>query len=263
MGPLKFLRERRRRRILAERPIADAAWQSAVSFLPILSRLSADESNRLREHSTLFLAEKDILPLQGAEADDDLRIRIAAQACLPILELGMDWYSDWKTVILVPDAYEITRSEIDASGVVHEYQDELGGEVLHLGPVVLSLTDVEDSGYGDGYNVVVHEAAHKIDGKDGAFDGCPPLPADLSYDQWRAVFSEAYERMRGGRKGKHGRRRRPRIDSYAAFSPDEFFAVCAESFFETPVILRSDFPEVYALLARFFRQDPFERLGRR
>jgi Mlc titration factor MtfA (ptsG expression regulator) len=258
MGPLKFFRERRRRRMLAERPIPDGQWRSAVSDLPILSKLSADELARLRNLATIFLAEKEFYPLQGVVVDDSVRIRIAAQACLPILGLDMDWYSDWKTVIVVPDAYEITRSETDASGVVHEYPDELGGEVLHLGPVVLSLTDVQDSGYGDGYNVVVHEAAHKLDGKDGNFDGCPPLPESISYREWRNSFTEAYDRIRNGKKG---RRRKPRIDSYAAFSPDEFFAVCVESFFETPVVLRSDFPDVYSLLVRFFKQDPIERLS--
>jgi hypothetical protein len=263
MGPLKYLKKRRRRKILAERPIPEDAWASTVGNVRIFSRLSANELRRLRDLSTVFLAEKDFRPLQGAEDGETTHIAIAAQACLPILELGLDWYDDWKTLILVPEAYEITRSETDDSGVVHEYQDELGGEVLHIGPVVLSLEDVADSGYGDGYNVVIHEAAHKLDGRDGRFDGCPPLPDDISYDEWRTAFTAAYDRTRLGPKGKRGRRRRPRIDPYAAFSPDEFFAVSVESFFETPVTLRGDFPDVYALLARFFRQDPYERLGQR
>lgn len=257
MNPFNYLRNRKRRRILADRPIREETWRSAVTALPVLSKLSGEELERLRDLSTIFLAEKEFYPLQGADLDEKVRTEIAAQACLPILELGADWYSDWKTVIVVPEAYEITRSETDSSGVVHEYQDELGGEVLHLGPVVLSLADVADSGYG--YNVVLHEAAHKIDGKDGRFDGCPPLPPDISYDEWRDAFSAAYDRLRNGRGPK---RRKPRIDAYAAFSPDEFFAVCVESFFETPVVLRSDFPAVYALLVRFFRQDPFGRLSR-
>jgi len=256
MGPLKYFRERRRRRAIAERPISAETWEAAVAGLPALARLDARESSRLKDLSAAFLDEKSFLPLQGAALGSATAARIAALACLPVLELDLDWYADWKTIIVVPDAYEITRSETDEAGVVHEYQDELGGEVLHLGPVVLSLADVAGCEYGDGYNVVIHEAAHKIDGRDGTFDGCPPLPADIPAEEWTEAFSSAYARLRAPRRR---RARRPRIDEYAGFSPDEFFAVCTESFFETPIALKGDFPAVYQLLARFFRQDPYAR----
>jgi Mlc titration factor MtfA (ptsG expression regulator) len=277
MSVFSFLRDRRRRRILSSRPIPEELWAWALHEHKIFASLDATERRRLRELTTIFLAEKDFHPVQAAEIDEEFRVSVAAQACLPILELGMDWYADWKTVIVTGDAYEITRTETDEAGVVHEYQDELGGEVLHLGPVVLSMADVDESGWGDGYNVVVHEAAHKIDGRDGSFDGCPPLPSEIEPEEWRTVFVTAYERMRAaeGRGGtprpksegrKRGTRRtkgdRIRIDPYAAFSPDEFFAVCTEYFFEKPVVLRSDFPDVYRLLALFYRQDPYERLSR-
>lgn len=260
MGIIAFLRERRRRKTVQRHPVPLDEWEAALADLPILKTLDDSERTRLRELSAVFLAEKDFHPVQGAEIDYPAALRIAALACLPILEIGIDWYADWKTVIVVPEAYGITRSEIDEAGVVHEYGDELGGEVMHLGPVVLSLRDVADAGWGDGYNVVVHEAAHKIDGRDGAFDGCPPLPKDIAADDWRTAFTTAYERVRAPRPRKG--RRGPRIDDYAAFSPDEFFAVSVESFFETPVALKRDFPAIYALLARFFRQDPYERLSR-
>ena len=276
MGLFRSLRERRRARILRTKPIPEELWVWALKEHKIFARLDDDERGRLRELATIFLAEKAFHPVRDADADDAFRVSTAAQACLPILELGLDWYSDWKTIIVTGDAYEITRTETDAAGVVHEYEDELGGEVLHLGPVVLSMADVDESGWGDGYNVVIHEAAHKIDGADGAFDGCPPLPPDMDYAEWRAVFVEAFDRMRAaeertpargsssGRNKRSARRRqggRIRIDPYAAFSPDEFFAVCTEYFFEKPVVLRSDFPDVYRLLARFYRQDPYERLS--
>jgi Mlc titration factor MtfA (ptsG expression regulator) len=253
--------ELRSRRILERHPIPDAAWERAVADRPILRKLDADELRRLRALATVFLHDKTFHCVQGAEIDEDFTVAVAALGCLPVLELGLRWYSDWKTIIVAPDAYEITRSETDEAGVVHEYQDELGGEVLHIGPVVLSRTDADEAGRGDGYNVVVHELAHKIDGRSGSFDGCPPLPPDISLDEWRTAFSAAYDRMRAApRRGRSGR---IRIDSYAAFSPDEFFAVCVEYFFDNPVVLRGDFPDVYALLSRFFRQDPFARLSRR
>ena len=244
---------------MRDRPLADELWNRTVARLPILSRLSTHELVKLRDLSTIFLVEKRFQALQDASIDNDFRVAVAAQACLPILEIGLDWYSGWKTILIIPDAYEITRTETDDSGVVHEYRDELAGEVLHIGPVVLSVVDVLASGSGDGYNVVIHEAAHKIDGKDDSFDGCPPLPEDIPIEEWRSVFTDAYERLRAGHRRKR-RRSRPRIDPYAAFSPDEFFAVSVESFFECPAVLRSDFPGVYALLSRFFRQDPYGRL---
>ncbi len=260
MGPIAYLRARRRKRVIEKRPIPPDAWASAVAGLPVFSKLDSDEQARLKDLAAVFIDEKDFHPVQNAEIDYGTAVRIAALASLPVLNLGIDWYSDWKTIIVVPDAYEITRTETDAAGVVHEYEDELGGEVMHLGPVVLSLEDIADSGYGDGYNVVIHEAAHKIDGRDGVFDGCPPLPKTISAAEWRTAFSAAYERLRAPKRKKG--RRKPRIDEYAAFSPDEFFAVAVESFFETPVALKRDFPTVYELLVRFFGQDPYERLSR-
>lgn len=260
MSPFRYFRERRRLRTIAKYPIPESEWEKVIAGVPLFASLSMEERTRLRALATVFLHEKEFLPLQGSVLTESTKIAIAAQACLPLLELDLDWYSDWKTIIVVPDAYEITRSEMDEAGVVHEYQDELSGEVLHLGPVVLSLADVQRAGFGDGYNVVIHEAAHKIDGKDGSFVGCPPLPAEITYAEWEAAFSAAFRRSRGRRTAK--RKRRPRIDEYAEFSPDEFFAVCVESFFETPVILQSDFPDVYSLLTRFFKQNPYERLLR-
>ena len=275
MSFLSFLRERRRSRILQSSPIPEEVWSWALREHRIFAYLIPEERTKLRELATIFLAEKDFHPVGDAEIDEAFRVSVAAQACLPILQLGLDWYADWKTIIITSDAYEIMRTETDEAGVVHEYADELGGEVLHLGPVVLSMADVGESGWGDGYNVVIHEAAHKIDGRDGAFDGCPPLPTEIDPEEWRRVYTAAFSRMQaaegrgatshpvsGGRKrGRRQKGGRIRIDPYAAFSPDEFFAVCTEFFFENPVVLRSDFPEVYGLLVRFYRQDPYGRLS--
>lgn len=254
---LRRLTEFRTRRVLERYPIPQELWEAVLAERFILTKLDADESGRLRALATVFLHDKTFHAVQNAQIDDPFRVAVAALACLPILELGLRWYSDWRTIIVAPDAYEITRTETDNAGVVHEYQDELGGEVLHIGPVVLARTDADEAGRGDGYNVVIHEMAHKIDGKSGSFDGCPPLPAGIGSDEWRRVFSSAYERLK---EAPRRRRARVRIDPYAGFSPDEFFAVCCEYFFDNPVVLRGDFPDVYALLSRFFLQDPYERL---
>lgn len=206
----------------------------------------------------MFLAEKEFRPVQGAVPDDRIRVSIAAQACLPLLGLDLDWYSDWTTILVTPREYEVTRRDVDEAGVVTEYDDRLAGEVLHLGPVVLSLEDVEASGRGDGYNVIIHEMAHKLDGRDGSFDGRPPLHRDMDGEAWRRAFTEAYEDLRAKvarAPHRRSRRRGPRLDPYAAESPDEFFAVACEYYFEKPALLRSEYPEVYAQLKLFFRSE--------
>jgi MtfA peptidase len=273
MGIIERLREARRRRILQRFPIDDELWDWAMRehkifrWLGSASAGEAGDRERLRELSTLFLAEKAFDPAGGVEIDDELRVSVAAQACLPILGLGFEWYSDWSTIIVTPKEYEVVQKDVDEAGVVHEYDDEFAGEAFDLGPVALSAADIEASGWGDGYNVVIHEMAHKLDGRDGTFDGCPPLHRGMDYGAWRSAFSGAFEdlrarldrpvprRPRGSRPGGKARRG-PRIDPYAAESPDEFFAVCCEYFYERPALLRSEYPEVFAQLALFFRRDP-------
>lgn len=268
-------REARRRRIVERFPIAEDLWDWTVREHVILHGLKTEttrdgksELARLRELTTVFLAEKVFDPVGGVELDDKLRLSVAAQACLPILELGLDWYSDWSTIMILPQEYDVHMQERDETGVVHEYDDEFAGEAFDLGPVALSRVDIESSGWGDGYNVIIHEMAHKIDGRDGVFDGCPPLHRGMDYTLWRETFSAAFDDLRSklerpalrrprGLKSRSGfSRRRTRIDPYAAESPDEFFAVCCEYFFERPELLRSEYPGVYDQLVLFFRRDP-------
>lgn len=271
MGLLSPFRAARRRRILERFPIEDELWDWAYKEHKIfrwLGRGSGSEPGdpvRLRELSTIFLAEKTFDPVGGVDLSEELRVSIAAQACLPLLGLDLDWYSDWSTIIVTPREYEVRKRDVDEAGVVHEYDDEFSGEAFDLGPVALSRVDIEASGWGDGYNVVIHEMAHKLDGKDGSYDGCPPLHRGMDYEAWRLAFRGAYESLRAAldrpaqRRGRASRTRRgPRIDSYAAEAPDEFFAVACEYFFEKPATLLSEYPEVYRQLALFFRRDPTE-----
>jgi len=263
MGLLSPFRAARRRRILERRPIDDELWSWAIREHRIFRWLSPEDATLLRRLATVFLAEKRFDPIDGVVLDDELRVSIAAQACLPILGLDMDWYSDWSTIIVTPREYGVAKRDIDEAGVVHEYDDEFAGESFDLGPVALSRVDVESSGWGDGYNVVIHEMAHKLDGRDGSFDGCPPLHAGMDQEAWRSAFQAAFDDIRAKaeatpKRRSHGRMRRagPRIDAYAAESPDEFFAVTCEYFFEKPFLLQSEYPEVFAQLAQFFRRNP-------
>jgi MtfA peptidase len=258
-------REARRRRILERHPIEDELWAWAIKEHKIFRWLGDEDRLRLRELATIFLAEKSFDPVGGVLLDEEIKVSIAAQACLPLLGLDMDWYSDWSTIIVTPREYEVQKRDVDVAGVIHEYDDEFSGEAFDLGPVALSRVDIEASGWGDGYNVVIHEMAHKLDGRDGSFDGCPPLHRGMDQEAWREAFRGAYESLRASlerpaqRRGRVSRSKRgPRIDSYAAESPDEFFAVACEYFYEKPALLLSEYPAVFAQLALFFRRNPTE-----
>ena len=263
MSFLSPFRAARRRRILERSPIEDELWAWAVKEHKIFHWLGGEDRARLREFATIFLSEKTFDSVGAFALKEDLRVSIAAQACLPLLGLDMDWYSDWSTIIVTPKEYEVKKRDVDEAGVVHEYDDEFSGEAFDLGPVALSKVDIEASGWGDGYNVVIHEMAHKLDGRDGSFDGCPPLHRGMDYEAWREAFRGAYDSLRSAldkgvqKRGRVSRAKRgPRIDSYAAESPDEFFAVACEYFYERPALLRSEYPAVFAQLALFFRRDP-------
>ncbi len=249
------------RRTFGREPAAipDELWSRAMAEHPIFGGIAEPDEARLRELTARFLARKQFDPVQGAGLTPGIRLSIAAQACLPILNLGFDWYRGWWTLIITPDAYTFESSEVDEAGVVHESEEDAGGEIMPLGSIVLSLTDVEDSGRCDGYNVVIHEMAHALDRRDGAMDGAPPLHRDMDPARWADVFTRAYDDLQR-RVGRRREARNLRIDPYAAEAPEEFFAVTSEHFFEQPRLLRKEYPEVYDQLAAFYRQDPAERL---
>ena len=160
-----WLAEWRRRRVLRRHRIDDALWQNATGGLRFLPR-----TPKLRELALLFLAEKQLIGAHGLEVTDAMRVSIAAQACLPILELGLDWYAGFSGIVIYPGDFRVQRKEIDEDGVVHEWDDELAGEAMPGGPVVLSWDAMTND---PAMNVVIHEVAHKLDMLSGAADGVP------------------------------------------------------------------------------------------
>ncbi len=253
-----FLKDLRRARILRGALLGEEVWADVLAQHPIFNRLSLEERARLRELATLFLRERTFEGTGGFELDEFSRAVIAAQACLPILGLDPDWYSGWRYVVVSRRAEIRDNVEEDSASVVHEYRSGDQGSSHSYGSVTLSWKNVRESGRGDGYNVVIHEAAHILDGRDGAIDGRPPLHEGMNPTEWLEVFSRAYDDLR--RRTRKRGKSRPRIDEYAAENDSEFFAVASEHFFETPRLLRGEYPDVYRLLAAFYRQDP---LGRR
>lgn len=252
----RAFRNWRRRRILARNEIPETLWSSIVRSTPVLSRLGEHELQRLRELALVFLAEKRIAPAGGLELDDSMRVRIAALACVPVLELGLDCYDGFVSIIVYPDEFVVPgREHEDEDGVVHVGDEIMSGEAWEGGPVVLAWTEVEASGHGDGFNVVAHEFAHKLDLLSGAIDGMPPLHRGMRAKEWIADFQAAYDELRAclDRGGE------PWLDPYAAEEPAEFFAVCTEMFFDVPGEFRQRYSKVYAHLSAYFRQDPAAR----
>lgn len=239
-----WLAEWRRKRVLQKHAIDDALWRRATRALPFLP-----EGAKLRELALLFLAEKEFAGAHGLEVTDEMRVAIAAQACLPVLELGLDWYAGWRGVVVYPGDFRVRRTEVDEHGVVHVWDDDLAGEAMPGGPVVLSW---DAAAHDLHMNVVIHEFVHKLDMLNGAADGLPPLHPGMDADDWKAAFAEAYE----GFCDAVERGRDTWLDPYAAEHPSEFFAVVSEAFFEDPAETRRRYPDVYAQLALFYRQDP-------
>jgi len=243
----------RRRRILSRHSVPDELWAATVAAAPAFGRLSADQQQRLRDLALLFLHEKHFEPVQGMVLDDAKRLRIAALACLPILELGLDAYAGFHSIVVHPDEFLVRDREYeDEHGVVHVGDDLLSGEAFEQGPVVLAWTEIEASGRGEGYNVVAHEMAHKLDMLSGETNGVPPLHADMRTPEWVAAFDAAYDDL----TAQIERGVTPWIDPYAVEDSAEFFAVSVELFFDMPKELRKEYPDVYAQLTRFFKQDP-------
>lgn len=239
--------------------IAEPRWQRCLAQLPVLAQLSGDELLRLRELTGLLLRGKGFVGAGGLQLDDDMRLVLAAQACLLILNLGLDWYDGWHEVIVYPDTFVVEHEEHDAAGVVHESRRALDGESWHRGPLILSWAGARPGGYphDPGSNVVLHEFAHKLDMRNGAANGMPPLHRDMVREAWTQAWSRAYDDF----CRQVDQPFETTIDPYAAESPAEFFAVLSEIFFTVPLRLNQQYPEVYAQLVLFYRQDPLQRSG--
>jgi Mlc titration factor MtfA (ptsG expression regulator) len=246
---------------LAHAHIDQALWPAAIAALPLLAGLEASALGRLCDLAALFLREKSLESAQGATIDATMQLELALQACLPVLELGLSWYSGWRALILYPQEFVPAREVIDEDGVAWIDNAPRSGEAWEYGPVILSLADAAAGRERDGYNVVIHELAHKLDMRNGVANGHPPLHPDMSNARWAEDLGAAYADL--GRRADAARRPAHElpIDPYGSESPAEFFAVCSETFFELPHLLRDEYPRVYAQLSAFYRQDPALRLA--
>jgi Mlc titration factor MtfA (ptsG expression regulator) len=235
--------------------ITDAEWNATLARSRVFASLDAGERTALRELSKRFLAKKKFSGAAGHVVTSEQKLVIAALACLPVLHLGFEWLGGWREVIVYPGEFRVKREHHDEhTGVVTEGEDDLIGEAWERGPVILSWADIAtdlDRPF-DGFNVVAHEIAHKLDMLDGAMNGVPRLPADMSRGEWIETLQQAYDKLVYAVE----RGRDTFIDPYATESADEYFAVVSELHFSDRAGLARAAPKVAALLARFYGPRP-------
>lgn len=229
---------------------SDAIWTGALATLPYAAALKNSDRNRLRELVFNFLCAKSFEGAAGLEITDAMRVTVALQACLLVLNLDLDYYTGWHAIILYPGDFRVHKEEMDDAGVVHQWTEELSGESWERGPVILSWDATTSA--GPGFNIVLHEFAHKLDMQNGVADGCPPLPPEIDPRRWTQEFAAAYEEFCSAVDSDES----TWLDPYAAESPAEFFAVLSEQFFLQPGRVMHEFPALYTLLSGFYRQDP-------
>ncbi|MEO5626501.1 MAG: M90 family metallopeptidase [Dokdonella sp.] len=243
--------DRLRVRLSARPRIGDAEWDALLASSDLFESLTVHERSALRELAERFLARKTFSAAGGHELDDGQCLAIAALACVPVIHLGFGGLAGWRDVIVYPGEFRVKREHHDEhSGVVTMGEDDLIGEAWERGPLILSWADVAtDLAHPfDGFNVVVHEIAHKLDMRDGAMNGMPLLPSPLARREWITTMQTAYDGLvRAVERGRDSL-----IDPYAAESADEFFAVTSELHFSDPVTLQRAAPAVAALLARYY-----------
>ncbi|HWP11166.1 MAG TPA: M90 family metallopeptidase [Ramlibacter sp.] len=240
----------------AAKAIPDGLWRDLLPRYPFLASRPEPELRRLRELAGQFLASKEFHGANGLVITDAIALAIAAQAVLPVLNLGLEWYDDFVGIVVHPGEVLARRTVTDEHGVVHHYDEVLAGEAMEGGPVMLNWSDVDSAGNTaeQGYNVVIHEFIHKIDMRDGAPDGCPHLPTRSAREAWLAVMRSEYQAFRekviiaerfGGEPTW--------LDPYGATEIDEFFAVACEAYFVNRQRFDAEFPALTPLLDSFFR----------
>lgn len=244
-------------RALARRPIPAGLWKRTLVRYPFLQRRDDPGATELLRLTRLFLDRKEFTATGGLKLRDDMVVAIAAQACLPILRLGLDRYEGFVGIVVHPDQVLARRSVPDEAGVVHEYDELLAGEAVQGGPVMLSWRDVRVAGQSaaQGYNVVIHEFAHVLDMADGLANGAPALAGNIRPAEWSQTLGAEFDALVAAVDGG----REILLDPYAAQGPEEFFAVVSECFFVDPQSLRQAHSALYALLTRYYRQDPAQQ----
>ncbi|MCW8879668.1 MAG: zinc-dependent peptidase [Kangiellaceae bacterium] len=237
----------------AKRPFP-AEWRQILKKnVPYFYKMPADLQLQLKKHIQIFLSEKQFEGFEGVEINDEIKVTIAAQACLLILNRETGFYPKLKSIYVYPAAFVAQHSSRDTAGVLQQHQRVLSGESWELGKVILSWKDTKEGGtdHQDGQNVVIHEFAHQLDQETGVANGAPFL-RHREKGCWSGVLANEFETLqRQASQGIHSL-----LDHYGATNPAEFFAVASEVFFEKPYQLQKQHPALYRQLSGFYHIDP-------
>ncbi len=252
----------RRRKKITQKPFP-VSWEEIIRRnVAHYLLLDEKEQGQLQKLIQVFIAEKNWEGVGGLELTDEIRVTVAAQACLLILNMPHNYYRNVESIIIYPtEVVPPQRKPGFLETTVHPLEPAypIAGQAFRQGPLILVWDAVlRGSRYpGSGYNVVYHEFAHKLDMLDGAADGTPPLKARGEYIDWVKVFSREYLRLRDDlEKGRN-----TFLDDYGATNEAEFFAVATEQFFDQPVLMEKHEPEIYRILKEYYRQDPAGRVA--
>lgn len=245
--------EERRAQLMAE-PFPSGWREILVTDFALYQRMPADLQAKLESHILVFLHEKTFAGFDGLEINDRVRVLVAAQACVLILNRPTNYFPGFESILIYPDVYRATSTS--SHGGVQSHSDDVrAGESWMGGPIVLAWTHVLQGAQDrrDGHNVVMHEFAHKLDEQTAAMNGSPVLSSRAQQD-WSKIMSHEFERQqRRSARGQSGV-----IDDYGATSPAEFFAVVTETFFEKPRQLFKHHPELYEQFQEFYQLNPVE-----
>src|SRR3954447_168336 len=240
--------KRRRRERLRATPFPEE-WKAIIlRNLPIFARLPSYDRAELLGDVQVFLAEKRFEGCAGLELTDEIRVTIAAQACLLLLHRETDYYPELTSILVYPSAYAVHQDRYVGAGIWEQGEDaRLGHTGRQMGSMVLAWDQAKHGAAdpADGRNLVLHEFAHQLDFEDSRTDGAPPLSTGAEYLAWARVMSREFEALR-----KADKTGTPSLlDSYGATNPAEFFAVVTEAFFERPRAMRAKQPALYTQLA--------------
>ena len=252
---LRPARKRARRTQLRAEPFPEAWSEILKHSVPVFEDLPAGLKSQLQGHIQVFLGEKRFIGCHGLEVTDEMRVTIAAQACLLLLNRETSVYGGLSTIYLYPSAYVATTRTRGDAGAEQVSRSVRLGESWTRGSVVLSWSHSRSgaANFNDGSNVVLHEFAHQLDQEDGHADGAPQLKTPTCYRTWAAVLGAEFKRVQGRRAGRNFK---SLINDYGATNPAEFFAVATENFFEKPAQLQRRHPQLYDELAKYYRVHP-------
>jgi len=231
-------------------------WRTILEHsFPLFNRLTEDDRNELLGHINVFLSEKHFEGCGGLDLTDEIRVTIAAQACLLLLHRDTDYYPNLTSILVYPSGYTANESRYIGGGLWEEGPEDRLGHTAHNLRALVIAWDAARHGANnptDGENVVLHEFAHQLDFENRAADGTPDLETRAEYESWSRVMTAEFERLRQSIPHDYD----AVLDIYGAQNPTEFFAVATEAFFERPRALKARHAELYEALSGFFRQDP-------